>query len=153
MFLYLSIRAVLWFVAVLISLVPALYSVGAAVFSLPPYDCALVINAAGNFREAVFVIVVVGSLGISVIIDFWYVHNAKAHQALTGVVILLMLGNMLSLVSGVICFIVIPEREPLKDLQWLALDYKFILTALVIGLLTELVVSTANHHYGKAANL
>ena len=148
MFFYLSIRAALWFVAVAISLIPALHAVGWEIFTLPPYDCAEVINKEGDFREVVFVIVVVGSLGISVIFDFLYLNYLKLHQALMGTVIMLMLGNILSLAAGLVCFITLPYRGPLQDLRWLDIDYKFILTALVIEIATELVVSTAHHHYG-----
>jgi cytochrome c oxidase subunit IV len=105
-------------------------------------------NQAGQFRDLVFVIVVVSVLGISVILDFLYVHFSEAHGALRWSVILLMIGNILALGSGLVCFIGLKPNVTVTDWRWLEINYILILGAVVIGLLTEIVISSANHTYG-----
>jgi len=148
MFWYLCIRIVLWLVGVGIALFPTLHTVGISGLSLNPYQEALAVNQTGQYRDLVFVIVVVSVLGISVIIDFLFVHFAQANQALKAAVIFLMIGNILALGSGLVCFLGLPPHSPVVDLNWLQLNYMLILVASAIGLVTEVTISAANHVYG-----
>src|SRR5271169_893113 len=132
---YLIIRIVLWLVGVGISLFPTLHTVGIDGLSLQPFQSAVAINGTGQFRDLVFVIVIVSVLGISVILDFLFVKFSEVNQAIKAVVIFLMIGNILALGSGLTCFIGLPHNSPIVDPHWLNINYGLILGALAIGFL------------------
>lgn len=144
---YMIIRVVLWLVGVGIALFPTLNTVGISGLSVDPYKSAVAVNLTGQFRDFVFVIVIVSVLGISVIIDFLFVKFSNVNQALKAIVIILMIGNILALGSGLVCFLGLPSHSPVGDLNWLNTNYYLILTALTIGFLTEIVISIANYVY------
>jgi hypothetical protein len=145
---YLCLRIACWVVGIFVAVFPTLFAVGVPVLVWPLLRAATVINQKGEFRDVLFVLVVAGSLGISVIVDFLYSSGGKGPPAewLRTTTILLLIANMFVICGGLVGFVVLPSHG-LIDASWLADVVIGVLMCLVVGLATEVVVSAANHSY------
>lgn len=145
---YLCLRIACWIVGIFVAVFPTLFAVGVSVLVWPLLRAASVINQKGEFRDVLFVLVVAGSLGISVIADFLYSSGAKGPPAewLRTITILLLIANIFVICGGLVGFIVLPSHG-LIDTAWLQDVVIGVFVCLAVGFATEVVVSAANHRY------
>lgn len=144
---YLVVRLLLWIAGVFIALFPTLHAAGTDAIFPSPFETAQAINDHELFRDLIFVVVVVSVLGISAIIDFMHVKYSKANQILRTFIIIVLIGNIITLGSGLVAFMNLPPHGKIVNLQWLWIEYMLIWFAVIIGLATEVVTACANHHY------
>ena len=147
MFGYVLLRLVLWVIGIAISVFPTLNLVGWDAVDWP-LEAASVINQAGKMRDLLFILVVVGALEFSLLLDFFYVNTAKLGQnrALLFAAIILVILNIIVLASSLTGFVYLPGDYKLTVYGFSKI-IQIIVAGGIIGLVTEVVISCANHHY------
>jgi hypothetical protein len=148
---YVVIRVVLWLVGVATSLFPTYHTVGFKALVWPPLSSAAIINSSGQTRDLLFVIIVVSVLEISLVVDFIYVHKRELGDNLLALAIILLILNIVVLGSSLAGFVYFPADRALPQ-DALVTVLEVLGGAAFIGLLTELVISCANHHFRGPSN-
>jgi len=112
---YVIIRVFLWAVGVATSLFPTYHTVGFKALVWSPLGSAQVINAAGQTRDLLFVIVVVAVLEISLVVDFIYMHKKEISDNMLSAAIILLLLNIVVLGSSLAGFVYFPADKALAS--------------------------------------
>jgi hypothetical protein len=144
---YVIIRVFLWVIGVAISVFPTLNLVGWAAVDWP-LEAATVVNQAGKMRDLLFILVVVAALEFSLLVDFFYVNTIRLghNRTLLFAAILLVILNLIVLASSLTGFVYLPGDYRLTDYGFSKI-VQIIAAGGLIGLVTEIVISCANHHY------
>lgn len=135
------IRPILWVLAIIVALFPALQASHASVFDFDIAEMAQATNAAGFFRDFFFITIVISILAISNMVDSMFRTRGKMGDFSKVCFILLGAYFIVLLIYGTSQFIDIAEVHKALNDQAFNHDYNIIRYTMFAGFGTEIIIA------------